>query len=52
MDNPQKSLESARIRVQQLVAALDSFRRTLMLKPPHELPPWWLSLVLPPSITR
>ncbi|KAF8254021.1 hypothetical protein K440DRAFT_592789 [Wilcoxina mikolae CBS 423.85] len=40
MDNPQKSLESSRLRIQQLVQTLDSFRISLVRKPPNELPPW------------
>ncbi|KAA8903598.1 hypothetical protein FN846DRAFT_908055 [Sphaerosporella brunnea] len=39
MENPQKSLDSLRVRIQHLVEAIGSFQHNLLKKPPHELPP-------------
>lgn len=40
MENPQKSLESARQRFSQLVSALTAFNNVLRHGPPDQLPPW------------
>lgn len=40
MENPQKSLESARQRFSQLVSALTAFNNVLHHGPPDQLPPW------------
>ena len=51
MDNPQKSLETSRLRIQQLVQTLDSFRMSLIRKPPSELPPWYVAVPPPPRLS-
>ena len=52
MDNPQKSLETSRQRIQQLVQTLDSFRMSLIRKPPNELPSWYVVAPLCLSTAR
>lgn len=46
MENPQKSLESARQRFSQLVSALTAFNNVLHHGPPDQLPPWYVSALI------